>query len=317
MELRHLRYFVAVAEELSFRRAAERINVTQPSLSEQVRQLEGEIGARLLERDTHHVSLTAAGRSFLESCRRVLREVEDGTRMANRIARGEAGRLSIGFVASLGHALLPAVLRAYREKFPDVELQLHELDTTQQIDALNAHQLDIGFIGLGLPTQEITDLQLDTLREEPLVAVLPKGHALLRHAERAESEPGANDRSRRRIEMLPLSALAKERFLLGARHNAPVYNPWLIVLCQQAGFQPHIVQEAGQPVTVLNYVAAGLGVTILPAQFSRLYSVGLRFIPLAPPVPKYRYCAAWSPQNTHSALVHFRETAQIVARRMK
>jgi len=304
MELRHIRYFLAVAEELSFRRAAERINITQPSLSEQIRQLEAEIGARLLERDTHRVSLTAAGRAFVANSHRILREVEDGTRVARRIAQGEAGQLSIGFVASLGHGLLPSILRAYREKFPDIELRLAEMDTTQQIEALNAHQLDLGFIGLGLPSEEIADLQLDTIREERLVGVLPQDHPLVA-------------KGRYRTKPLPLSALAKERFLLGARQSAPVYNPWLIVLCQQAGFQPHVVQEVGQPVTVLNYVAAGLGVTILPAQFSRLFTVGVRFIPLARPVPRYRYCAAWSPQNQHTALLHFKEVAQQVARKLK
>jgi DNA-binding transcriptional LysR family regulator len=259
---------------------------------------------RLLERNTHRVSLTAAGRDFLESSRQILHITEDGVRTARRIAHGKAGHLSIGFVPSLGHGLLPAILRSYRGRFPDVELRLTEMDTTQQIEALNAQQLDLGFIGLGLPAKQITDLELSTIREERLVAVLPQDHPLC-------------SRRRYRVKELPLSAMAKERFLLGARQSAPVYNPWLIVLCQQAGFQPHVVQEVGQPVTVLNYVAAGLGVTILPAQFSRLFTVGLSFIPLAPPVPRYRYCAAWSPQNKHSALIYFMKTAQAVARKLK
>lgn len=304
MELRHIRYFTAVAEELSFRKAAERLNVTQPSLSEQIRQLEAEIGARLLDRDTHHVALTAAGRSFLESAAKILREAEDGSRTARRIAQGETGQLSIGFVASLGHGLLPGILRAYREKFPDVELRLAEMETTQQIEALNAKQLDLGFVGLGMPSKEITDLELLTIREEKLVAVVPQDHPLATSV-------------RYRKKALPLAALAKERLLLGARQNASLYNPWLIVLCQQAGFQPHVVQEIGQPVTVLNYVAAGLGVTILPAQFSRLPTVGVRFLPLAKPVPSYRYCATWSSQNKHSALSHFIEIARQVARKLK
>jgi DNA-binding transcriptional LysR family regulator len=303
MELRHIRYFLAVAEELNFRRAAERLHVTQPSLSAQIRQLEAEMGTRLLERNTHRVSLTAAGRDFLESSRRILHLTEDGIRTARRIGEGKAGHLSIGFVPSLGHGLLPPILRSYRGRFPDVELRLTEMDTTQQIEGLNAHQLDLGFIGLGLPAKEITDLELTTIREERLVAVLPQDHPLC-------------SRGRYRVKELPLSAMAKERFLLGARPSAPVYNPWLVVLCQQAGFQPHVVQEVGQPVTVLNYVAAGLGVTILPAQFIRLFTVGLSFIPLAPPVPRYRYCAAWSPLNKHAALINFIETAQAVARKL-
>lgn len=303
MELRHLRYFVAVAEELNFRRAAEKVHVTQPSLSAQIRQLEEEIGARLLERDTHRVALTPAGRNFLEGCRGVLRDVEDCTRSTQRIARGEAGQLSIGFVASLGHGLLPGVLRTFRQKFPGIELRLVEMDTTQQIDALTARRLDLGFIGLGLPT-EISNLQLATVAEERLVVVLPQDHPL---APKGRGTPRP----------LPLSALAGEPFLLAARQSAPLYNPWLLVLCQQAGFQPNVVQEAGQPVTVLNYVAAGLGITILPAQFGRLSTVGVSVVPLSRQVPSYRYCAAWIPENEHPALANFVAAAKAAGRALK
>lgn len=300
MELRHLRYFVAVAEELNFRKAAERLNLTQPSLSAQVRQLEEEMDLRLLDRDTHRVALTPAGAHFLEDCRRILREVADSVRTAQRIARGESGQLSIGFVASLGHGFLPKVLRTYRRKFPDVELHLVEMDTTQQIKALNARRIDLGFIGLGL-TGEIPDLQMTIVSGEQLMAVLPQDH------------PIAKGRSKK-AGPLPLSALANEPLLLAARQSAPLYNPWLLVLCQQAGFQPRLVQEEGQPMTVLNYVAADLGVTILPGQFSRQQTEGVVFIPLAPPVPRYRYCAAWLPEKPHPALHHFVKTAETVSR---
>lgn len=296
MELRHLRYFAAVAEALNFRRAAEQLHVTQPTLSAQIRQLEAEVGAQLLERDTHRVALTPAGRSFLENARGILRASEDMLRETRRVARGEAGFLSIGFVASLGHGLLPGILRAYRRRFPKVELRLTELDTSQQIAALNARKLDLGFIGLGLPT-ETSDLQLTTVTEERLLVALPQEHPLVRQ----KGNP---------VKELALAQLADERFLFAAKESAPLYNPWLIVLCQQAGFQPNVLQQSGQPITVLNYVAAGLGVTILPAQFSRLRTVGVTFVPLAAPVPCYRYCAAWLPQNTHEALLRFLEIAR-------
>lgn len=300
MELRHLRYFVAVAEELNFRKAAERLHLTQPSLSAQIRQLEEEMGLRLLERDTHSVTLNPAGVRFLEDCRRILRDVKESTRSAQRIGRGEAGQLSIGFVASLGHGFLPQVLKTYREKFPDVELHLTELDTTQQIKAINSRRIDLGIIGLGL-TEETTDLQLRVVSEERLMAVLPQGHPLAK-GHKTKPRP------------LPLSTLANEPFLLAARQSAPLYNPWLLVLCHQAGFQPHLVQEVGQPTTVLNYVAANLGVTILPEQFSRQQTEGVVFLPLASPVPRYRYCAAWLPENQHPALLHFVNTAESVSR---
>jgi len=299
MELRHLRYFVAVAEELNFRRAAHRVHVTQPSLSAQIRQLEQEIGVRLLDRDTHRVALTPAGARFLDDSKRVLREAEESVRTAQRVARGETGELSIGFVASLGHGLLPRVLRTYRQRFPDVNLRLSEMDTNRQIEAINNRRLDLGFIGFGM-AEETSDLQLAIVAEEPLYAILPQGHPLL-----GEGEPPAS---------LPLLALAKEPFLLASRQGAPLFNPWLMILCHQAGFQPQIVQEADQPVTVLNYVAAGVGVTILPAQFSRLATVGVVFVRLEAPVPPYRYCAAWLPNNRHSAIGHFIEIAKEAAR---
>ncbi len=316
MELRHLRYFVAVAEELNFRRAAARLRLAQPPLSTQVRQLEEEIGTRLLERNSHRVALTAAGQVFLESCRRILRDADDATCAARRAARGEVGRLAIGFVASLSQGVLPAVLRAYRQRYPRVELHLAEMDSSQQIEELAAGRLDLGFIGLGLP-RETPSLELAVVAEERLVAVLPQDHPLAR-AGGVNGVNGVNGGSHAAAERssLPLSALARERFYLAARQNAPVFNPWLVVLCQQAGFQPNVVQEADRPATLLAYVAAGFGVTVLPEQYSRMGITGVVFRPLAPPVPTYRYCAAWRPQTggLHlPVLEHFIATAREVA----
>ncbi len=300
MELRHLRYFVAVAEELNFRRAAVRLRLAQPPLSTQVRQLEEEIGTRLLERNSHRVSLTAAGEVFLEECRNLLRSADDAASAARRAARGEVGRLAIGFVASLSQGVLPSVLRAYRQRYPQVELSLAEMDTSQQLEELSTGRLDLGFIGLGLP-RATPNLELAVVAEERLVAALPEDHPLAR---------------RRAGRSLPLSALAQESFYLAARQNAPVFNPWLVVLCQQAGFQPNVVKEADRPATLLAYVAAGFGVTVLPEQYSRMVNSGVAFLPLARPVPRYRYCAAWRRQTggLHlPVLEHFISTAREVA----
>jgi DNA-binding transcriptional LysR family regulator len=147
MELRHARYFVAVSEELNFRRAAERLHLAQPSLSTQIRLLEEDVGVQLLERDSHKVELTPAGRSFLEGCRRLLQDADDFCRTARQIARGETGPLSIGFVPSLAHGLLPSVLRVFRQRFPDVQLFLSEMDSTAQIEQIAGHRIDFGFIG--------------------------------------------------------------------------------------------------------------------------------------------------------------------------
>lgn len=296
MELRHLRYFVAVAECLSFRRAAETLSLSQPALSSQVRHLEAEVGVRLLERSTHHVVLTPAGRRFLSRARHLLRDADDAARAARREAEGETGEITLGFVPSLTYHLLPLLLRAFRRRMPKVELRLLEMDTVQQIEALVKHRIDLGFIGLGL-TRETDELRLMQVDEEPLVAVLPEDHPLLQ---------------RRRREAMSLAELAHTPLYLAARETAPLYNPWVVVLCQQAGFQPNVVLEAGQPATAISYAAAGMGATILPAQYARLCPPGVRFIPLAKPVPRYRYFAAWSKNNLHPALARFVEIARAV-----
>jgi DNA-binding transcriptional LysR family regulator len=297
MELRHARYFVAVAEELNFRRAAERLHLAQPSLSTQIRLLEEDVGVQLLRRDSHKVELTPAGRSFLEGCRRLLQDADNYTRTARQIARGESVALSIGFVPSLAHGLLPRILRLFRRRFRDVQLFLSEMDSTAQIEQIADNRIDLGLIGLGL-SKDIPELEIVVVAEERLVAALPQDHPL----------------AHKRRKSIPLKALADEHFLLGSRVSAPVFNPWIIVLCQQAGFQPHVLQESGQPITVLNYVAAGLGVTILPEQFGRLVTAGVCFIPLAQPTPAYRYCAAWMRNNSHPALPDFIGIARDVGR---
>ena len=300
MELRHMRYFLAVGEELNFRKAAERLSIAQPSLSVQIQDMEDEIGTPLLQRNTHRVALTPAGFEFLESCRRLLREVEDSKQKALRIARGEWGQLTIGFVPSLGYRLLPQALRAYRAKYPDVELQLTEMDTSRQIRAIEDHRLDVGFIGLGQSSERLNELQTVLVAKERLFAVVPQNHAL--------STLSAQQRG------VPLHSLAAERFLLADIQSAPLFNPWLKVLCQQAGFQPSIVQESGQPITVLNYVAAGLGITILPGQYRSLVAAAISFLPLVRPIIHYRYYAAWLPQNKDVSLERFINAAKQTAK---
>jgi DNA-binding transcriptional LysR family regulator len=275
MELRHLRYFVAVAEEINFRRAAERLHISQPPLTTQVRQLEEEIGAKLLERNSHQVALTAAGNLFLESCRRLLRDAEEAAQAARRASRGDTGRLSIGFVPSLAYGVMPSLLRHYRQHFPHVELNLAEMHTANQLAELVARRLDVCLIGSGLP-EDHPELESVVVVEEPLVAALPEDHRL----------------ARRRT--IPLPALAKEEFLVASRQTPTRYNLWLIELCQKFGFEPTIAQQTHQrTTTVLNYVAAGFGVAVVPAQFSRVPTSGVVFVPLARPTPPYRYCAVW------------------------
>ncbi len=293
MELRHLRYFVAAAEELNFRRAAERLHVAQPALSVQIRQLEEEIGATLLDRSRHHVALTAAGRVFLDRGRRILRAAEEAVHAAGRAARGETGRLAIGFIAQLSYEWLPKVLRTFRRRFPDVEISLTELTPTSQIEELEARRIDLGIIGLGLPYPH-DDLEVAVMSEDGLVMALPLDHPL----------------AKRRT--LALGELAKERFIFTARQDAPAFSPWLLGLCREAGFEPKIALETDRSPSALNYVAAGFGVAIFPAQIGRLTLPGVRFVPLDAATPRYQLCAAWRRDNQSPALERFLATARTV-----
>src|SRR4051795_636425 len=175
MELRHLRYFIAVAEELHFRRAAERLHMSQPPLSQQIRQLEEEIGAQLLSRNQRKVELTAAGVAFLERAREILDSVEDAARQARRVQRGEGGRLAVGFVGSAMYSFVPELLRAFRDHAPDITLRLQELGTSEQLRQLEDGRLDVGFVRLPRARPELT---FETVLEEPVVAALPDTHRL-------------------------------------------------------------------------------------------------------------------------------------------
>lgn len=295
MELRHLRSFVATAEALSFRRAAETLHLAQPALSAQIQQLEEEVGVRLLERDSHHVAITAAGKVFLEHSRAMLRGAEEARRAALRASRGETGRLSIGFIAQLSYEWLPQVLRTYHRRFPDVEITLTELSPAQQVEELLARRLDLGICGVGAPEPH-EELGTDVLSEEDLVAALPWDHPL----------------GRRRV--LPLAALAKEGFIFSQQAYAPALTSWFAGLCRQAGFEPRLVRETDRAPSTLNYVAAGFGVSIFPAQIGRLKTPGVRFVPLDTDGTRYPVSAIWRRDQRTPALDQFLEAARRLVR---
>ena len=290
MEFRHLRSFVAVAEALSFRRAAEGLHLAQPALSAQIQQLEEDVGTRLLERDSHHVALTAAGQEFLEHSRRMLRAAEEARHAAGRAARGETGRRSIGFIAQLSYEWLPKVLRVYHRRFPKVELTLTEMSPAQQVDELLARRLDLGICGVGLPEPH-EELERTVLSEEDLVAALPWNHPLARQ------------------KTLSLAALSGEGFIFSGPTYAPSLAAWFIGLCRQAGFEPRIVREADRAPSTLNYVAAGFGVSIFPAQIGRLKTPGVRFIPLEMNGVRYPLGAVWHREGLTPALGQFLRAA--------
>jgi DNA-binding transcriptional LysR family regulator len=278
IELRHLRYFIAVAEEGHVTRAAARLGIQQPPLSQQIRALEGEVGVTLLLRLPRCVELTEAGRVFLGEARAVLAQVEHAVDAAQRTARGEQGQLAVGFTGSAAfHPLIPAVVRAFREQSPHVDLLLEESRTGDLIEALQKDQLDLAFIRV--PVGDTAGLTIEALLDEPMLLALPAQHALL-----------LNGRRKR----IALADLAEETFILYRRPSGPGLYDAIIAACRAAGFSPHIGQEAPRMVSTLSFVAAGLGVSIVPESMRRLNTEGIAYLALSDAVgPVAPLLLAW------------------------
>ncbi len=259
VELRHLRYFVAVAEELHFGRAAERLHLSQPPLSQQIRQLEELLGYPLLVRTTRSVALTEAGRAYLERARRTLRTVQRDIEETRRMGQGESGSLHLGFVGSAMLTTLPTIFRAYRERYPLVQLHLHESFTARVAEGLENGTLDAGILRDG---DEAGTLQTTTLFTEPYLAVLPRSH---RCAGQRSVSPGA---------------LREEPFVYYPRSAGVRAFEKPLTIFEEYGFRPKIVQEATHWLTILRLVGAGLGVSVAPACVARIASPEVVCVPL-------------------------------------
>ncbi len=244
IELRHLRYFLTVAETLHFSKAAELLGMAQPPLSQQIKRLEQLLGHRLFDRSTRGVKLTLAGQLLAERARSTIEKVQDDLTQVRRLGRGEEGTLTVGFAGSLMFTDLPSAIQSYRRRFPKVELRLREMNTSAQISALLTGTIDLAFLRDGDATEGV---QISTLFEERYVAVLPVTHAL----------------SRKRL--LRVGDLRKEPFILFARRMGPLAFDRTIACCERNGFRPNIVQDAPQWPTLVRLVAAGLGVSLAPA----------------------------------------------------
>lgn len=248
--LRQLACFVAVAEDLHFGRAAQRLNIAQPPLSQQIARLEKNLGCRLFHRTSRHAELTEAGQVLLQFAKPVLAHVDRALDETRRAARGETGSLSVGFPASLSLSFLPRLVSIHRKRYPEVSLRLNELVTTSQLQALAKGTIDIGFLREMQPESRtfVTELVL----EERLVALLPRSHPLATHSR------------------LPLSAMAKEGFVLFPRAAGPEFYDKIVSACQSAGFQPRVIQEAVEWHSIVALVGAGIGVSLTPESIRRL-----------------------------------------------
>jgi DNA-binding transcriptional LysR family regulator len=267
MELRHLRYFIAVAEERHMTRAAERLGIQQPPLSMQIKALERELDVQLLRRKPRGVDLTDAGAAFLDRARAILDQVERACATTRRTARGEQGRVVVGFTSSAPfHPFVPRVIRAFREMSPLVSLVLEESGSSELVQGLNNEEIDAAFIRS--PVADVVGLTVRPLLEEKMLVALPTGHALAKGA--------AN-----RAPPLPLAALANETFILYKRPGGPGLYDTIITACRGAGFSPRVGQEAPRIISTLNLVAAGLGVSVVPESLRRLQMDGVVYRRLA------------------------------------
>ncbi len=293
MELRHLRYFIAVAEELHFGRAAARLHVAQPPLSRQIQSLERELGVPLFIRRNRRIELTTAGHVFLEGARRTVDAAELAARDAQRAGRGEIGRLALGFVGSATYAVLPALLHSFRTRYPDVELSLQAMTTQEQVAAFQQRSIHIGILR---PPIGERMLALHTIARESLLIVLPESHPLA-HSEQVR-----------------LAALADEPLILYPRADGPGIHDAIVSLCLQAGFTPRIVQEAAEMTTIAGLVAGGIGLALVLAPIAHLHSWGVVYRPVDGDVPSWELALAWRHDNISTVVRAFLSTAHEVLR---
>ncbi len=286
MELRHIRYFLAVAREGNFTRAAAGLGIGQPPLSLQIKDLEQEVGALLFRRVAHGAELTPAGQAFLAVVSGMPELAERGVRHARRAARGETGVLRVGFTASAAfNAVVPGTLRVFRRAYPGVELMLEEANTTRLTTGLDDGTLDIAF--LRPEGDGGSDLQLRLLSEEPMMLALPTGHAMI-----GEDE-------------VDLAWLAKDPFILFPRSIGPTLYDTIVGACRKAGFEPHVEQFAPQISSIVNLVAAELGVSMVPASMSQLHIVGVVFREIKDQKPTARLALAYRKGDTSNLVRNF------------
>ncbi len=272
MELRQLRYFVAVAEELHFGRAAERVHVVQPALSQQIKKLERELGVVLLARTRRRVSMTEPGRAFLKEARRVLSHAAAAVEAARRAAAGETGRLRLGYVDWAIYLQLPETLRAYRERYPEVDLQIAEMGREAQQEAFSRGELDVGLFAY---REGEGDFSYERVVSDPLMVVLPDTHR-------------ATNQARVRLE-----TLADDPWVLFPRAFGSRYLEVVVAACAAAGFEPRVAQEAGEMNALAALVGAGFGVTLLPSSVALRPMANTAVRPLAGVAPELPQDVVW------------------------
>jgi len=277
VELRHLRYFVAVADGLNFTKAAQHLRVAQPALSRQIQQLEEEVGVRLFERNRRSVSLTEPGKAFLKEARSILEQSAEAIRAAQEQGRVIRGKLALGYVWGLFHSQVPMLLARFRQEYPDVTVDLLDLTATQQATALQEGRLDAGFIGFAHEA-DLASLAKRQVGSSSFVVALRATH------------PAA------RKKQVPLKALSQELFIAISSDSYPGAWKHVTEACERAGFRPRTLQAGERGFTILGLVASDCGVAILPESLRALPHPGIIFRPLVDP-PKGDLFIAWNPNR--------------------
>jgi DNA-binding transcriptional LysR family regulator len=283
MELRHLKYFVVVAEELHFTRAADRLNMAQPPLSQQIHQLEDELGVQLFYRNKRQVELSAAGKIFLESVYKILNDIEKACDAAQRTHRGELGKIVVGFTGAATFGILPNLLQPYRTKFPLIDLVVLQLNTTDQIQSLLNGEIDIGILYVPV---ENSGLIFKVIHQQPFIIAMPKNHPLA-----SKSDP------------IEVQELSKESFIMIPRKAGQVYYDTIINICHSAGFSPNIGPEVYELNTSISLVAAGMGIALVPDSIQTLRINGITYRHLKNPGSTLKTALVWR-NDESSPLVH-------------
>lgn len=294
MELRHVRYFVAVAEEKSFTRAAEKLMIAQSPLSQQIKKLEHELGVELFVRTTRSVQLTHAGSVFYERARLLLARSDEAMADAKKAAEGQLGRLSLGFTGTATYELLPALVRAFQERNPDVQLELHsEMLTPAQAEALLEGRIDVGVLR---PPVKAEGLVVEVVREEPLVVLMPTQHPL------------AGARS------ISLAELAGETFISYPSNPPSSVYGVVVDACRRAGFVPKVRQELAETASMVAMVAAGMGIALVPESVRQLRINGATYRRLASPQVTVQLALAYREGEVSPVVRRYLETARSVIR---
>jgi DNA-binding transcriptional LysR family regulator len=289
LDLRHLRYFIAVAEELSFTKAAARLHISQPPLSRQILDLEQELGVTLLNRTRHHIELSNAGRVFLDKARQILRAADSAIAETQRAQRGEIGRLAVGFFEQTAYTLLPPILRAFQERFPAVEVQLRWFPVVEQIKALMRGEIDIAFVR---PVVNLEGLSKELLLKEPFVLAVPGTHAFAGR------------------DVVSIKDCAEERIINFTQSLAPDYHAGINLACTLAGFVPRAYLEVGQVYTALGLVSSGVGVAFVPSSVQRLRFDNLVYKPLLEKQLQSEAFLVWIHANPSPLLLAFVESSK-------